>query len=340
MKENGWSRRIDDLDYLRGFALLGIILVNILALLNINVPAPNTLDASYQRFLYLFVEGRFFTIFSFLFGVGIYLFLSRAIAKGEKAYILFTRRLIVLFLVGFIHALFHPGEALLFYSVIGFIVLSFYKVNKRINLAVGLILLITFALLAFKAALILPLMLLGLVCGQYGVFENLASKTKQLTIFTLIALLIGSIGFYIQFQSIPAIPFFNMIFANEDGSLDEASTFLKIGITVGPLLSAFYVGFLLVLLRLKIFQMLFAPLKYYGRMAFTNYLGQTIFILIASKLFIPSQLSYIDTLFICLFIYAFQLVFSMIWLRFFVMGPLEWVWRIVTYWRVVPLRRK
>lgn len=68
MGNNITNKRIDELDYIRGFALLGIILVNILALLNIKIPDPNTVDASYQRFLYLFVEGRFFSIFSFLFG--------------------------------------------------------------------------------------------------------------------------------------------------------------------------------------------------------------------------------------------------------------------------------
>lgn len=50
MGNNITNKRIDELDYIRGFALLGIILVNILALLNIKTPYPNTVDASYQRF--------------------------------------------------------------------------------------------------------------------------------------------------------------------------------------------------------------------------------------------------------------------------------------------------
>ena len=90
MGNNMTNKRIDELDYIRGFALLGIILVNILALLNIKIPDPNTVDASYQRFLYLFVEGRFFSIFSFLFGVGFYIFISRAIAKGKMDMFYFT----------------------------------------------------------------------------------------------------------------------------------------------------------------------------------------------------------------------------------------------------------
>lgn len=131
MKEVIREKRIDELDYIRGFALLGIILVNILALLNIGIPEPNTLDASYQKFLYLFVEGRFFTIFSFLFGLGFYLFISRSFARGEKAYILFTRRLVILLILGVVHSMFHPGEALFFYAIIGIIILPFYKVNKK-----------------------------------------------------------------------------------------------------------------------------------------------------------------------------------------------------------------
>ena len=64
MIKNVTNKRIDELDYIRGFALLGIILVNILAILSIGTPKPNTMDASYQRFLYLFVEGRFLPIWS------------------------------------------------------------------------------------------------------------------------------------------------------------------------------------------------------------------------------------------------------------------------------------
>lgn len=339
MKEVIREKRIDELDYIRGFALLGIILVNILALLNIGIPEPNTLDASYQKFLYLFVEGRFFTIFSFLFGLGFYLFISRSFARGEKAYILFTRRIVILLILGVVHSMFHPGEALLFYAIIGIIILPFYKVNKKINLVISLVLLIVFAVLATKILLIIPLMLLGLVCGQYRVFENLLSKTKQIMLFTILTLAASVIGFYIQYQSIPSQPFINMIFMEADGTYDQASTFLRIGITIGPLLSAFYVGLLLLLLRFKVFQRLLSPLKYYGRMALTNYLGQTVFIFIAGKLFITPQLSYIDTLLICITVYAIQLAFSMVWLQFFKMGPLEWIWRIITYWKVIPIKR-
>ncbi|GIN86452.1 membrane protein [Heyndrickxia sporothermodurans] len=329
------NKRINALDYIRGFALLGIILVNILDLLNTPIPEPHTIDANYQRFLYLFVEGRFYTIFSFLFGVGFYIFLSRANEKGKNGYVLFIRRLTVLLAFGLIHTLFQPGEALKYYAICGFIVLPFYKVNKHINLMLGLTLIILFCLMGDKLLLTLPLILLGLAAGQYQVFENLSKKTKSIAIFTSIMFLLSGIGLFIQYQLIPESPFQNMILMNEDGSMDQASKFLKMGVAVGPILSAFYIGLLLLLLQTTLIQNLLAPLKYYGRMALTNYLGQTALILLAGNLFHQTaNLTYIQTIYFCIAIYAIQIIFSMVWLRMFKMGPFEWLWRMITYWQV------
>jgi uncharacterized membrane protein YeiB len=55
LKPTERTERIEILDYLRGFSLLGIILVNILPLLSVKLPEQGTGDASYQRFLFLFV---------------------------------------------------------------------------------------------------------------------------------------------------------------------------------------------------------------------------------------------------------------------------------------------
>ncbi|MFE8698328.1 DUF418 domain-containing protein [Cytobacillus sp. FJAT-53684] len=340
MKKTITNNRIDELDYIRGFALMGIILVNILSLLDIKIPEPNSVDANYQRFLYFFVEGRFYSIFSFLFGVGFYLFITRANAKGRNGYVLFLRRVVAMLAFGILHSLYHPGEALMVYAIVGFILLPFYKVNRHINLAISVILLIMFAILGIKIALTLPLILLGLTCGQYQVFENLKEKTKQLVLFTAFMFLLSGVGLYIQYLNTPDQPFQAMILYSEEGAVDQVSKFLQIGVTNGPIISAFYIGFLLLLLQSKMVQTILSPLKYYGRMAFTNYIGQTVFILLAGQLFhFTANLTYIQTLYVCIAIYALQMIFSVVWLRFFKMGPLEWIWRIITYWQAVPLRK-
>ncbi|MBB4824961.1 putative membrane protein YeiB [Sporosarcina luteola] len=330
------EKRITELDAIRGFALLGIMLVNILGLLYIEIPDLHTMSASYQRFLYLFVEGRFYTIFSFLFGVGFYIFLTRAKTKGQNGTVLFLRRMAVLFVFGMIHQKFHPGEALAVYAVCGLLVLPFSKANRHVNLVIALGFLTMFAMTGVKILLPLPLILLGFACGQYRVFENLANK-KGLYLFTSIMAILSAVAFYMQYKAIPINPFSNMFFVNEDGSIDSVGDFLKIGITIGPILSACYIGILLIVMQTKAGTYLLTPLTYYGRMALTNYVGQTAFILLIGPFF--PHLTYMDTLFVCLSIFAVQIVFSMIWLRHFKMGPLEWVWRIITYWRLLPLRK-
>lgn len=225
MGNNITNKRIDELDYIRGFALLGIILVNILALLHIKTPEPNTMDASYQRFLYLFVEGRFFSIFSFLFGVGFYIFLTRAIAKGKNGYVLFLRRLVALFIFGLIHYMFQPGEALTLYAICGLIVLPFYKAKKQVNLVIGLILTIVFSVMGVKELLPLGLILLGLAAGQYRIFENLTQNIKKVAIFTGVMFVLSIVAVWYQYGHVPADPFVNMILMNEDGTMDAAGQF-------------------------------------------------------------------------------------------------------------------
>ena len=83
------------------------------------------------------------------------------------------------------------------------------------------------------------------------------------------------------------------------------------------------------------------PVAALGRMALSNYLGQS---LIASLLFNGSGLGWDgqvtpgEALLIGLVIYGAQLVLSTLWLRAFRFGPLEWLWRSWTYGRWQPLR--
>ena len=88
---------------------------------------------------------------------------------------------------------------------------------------------------------------------------------------------------------------------------------------------------------------LLRPLSFVGRMAFTNYLMQTV---ICVFIFYGGVgLGYFgsferwEQLLLVLSIWAFQIVFSLIWLSIFRAGPLEWLWRSATYLKAVPLRK-
>lgn len=345
MSTNKHTERINELDYLRGFALLGIILVNIISLLNIPIPSMHTIDASYQRFLFLFVEGRFFTIFSFLFGVGFYIFMKRASEKRANAYLLYARRMICLCGIGLIHSIYNSGETLVLYATFGFLLLPFLKVKKEINVLIGLILLGYFSLIAAKAAIVFPMMLLGLVAGQFKMFETLQTKKKELLVFTLFAGVFSLSGLWYQYTKMPAVPFDTWILSVEGGELSnqmiETNTFLKTGLLVGPIVSALYMGIFLLLLQTKLIRKIFAPLKYYGRMALTNYIGQTLLILtLGNSLHLTRNISYFQTIYLCIGICIIQIIFSVIWIKSFKLGPLEWMWRNITYWRIISLKKK
>lgn len=333
------NKRIDTLDYLRGFALLGIILVNIPALLWINTP-DTSIDIAYYRFLILFVEGKFFSIFSFLFGVGFYIFISRAMAKNNNANLLFIRRLIILLLIGLVHFYFQPGEALTVYAIFGLLALPFYKVRKEINVTIGLILLAITAYYGIKIAMPFPLILLGLAAGQYRIFEKIHDNRKSIFIFTVIMFFTSIGGLLYQWHYVPEamVNVNNMTKDEFTEHVINIEKFSLIGLQFSPFVSAFYVGFSILLLQHPLCQVLFSPLKDYGRMALTNYLGQTALILIIGNAFhLIENIRFIQSLWICIGIYIFQLLFSKIWLNFFKFGPLEWLWRMGTYWAVPSL---
>ncbi len=131
--------RIKDIDIIRGFALFGVLLVNVMFFNStfsstlvgqLSVTNPLSLDFGLNQMtavlISLFAEGKFYTIFSFLFGLGFYIFISRAEEKGISSKPLFKRRMFLLFIFGLINLIFvWYGDILHVYALGGFILLFF-----------------------------------------------------------------------------------------------------------------------------------------------------------------------------------------------------------------------
>lgn len=128
------GKRIITLDIIRGFALFGILLVN---MQYFNTPKffmvgsdmrlfDGTANQLANHFISIFATGKFFTIFSFLFGLGFYIFIERIQEKGLPSLRFYRRRLVFLFILGLIHGiLIWSGDILLPYSLAGFFLLLF-----------------------------------------------------------------------------------------------------------------------------------------------------------------------------------------------------------------------
>ena len=99
---------------------------------------------------------------------------------------------------------------------------------------------------------------------------------------------------------------------------------------------------LILLYKSGVIQGLMNRLVAVGRMAFTNYISHSV---ICTLFFFGYGLNYYAELafyqiyIVVLAIWAFQLIISPIWLKYFLFGPLEWLWRSLTYWKVQPLKR-
>ncbi|WP_409971057.1 DUF418 domain-containing protein [Bacillus sp. Bva_UNVM-123] len=125
------KERIISLDIIRGLALFGILFINVGAykVLIEGGPMPDLsgMNGIIDSLIDVFIEKKFFSIFSFLFGVGFYIFASRAESRGDKPRWRFTRRLLALFLIGIVHMFIFWGSILAVYAIIGLFLIPFYR---------------------------------------------------------------------------------------------------------------------------------------------------------------------------------------------------------------------
>lgn len=138
------SERIQLLDILRGFAILGIFIMNLEGFtfywaLNdaqrVQVPLASY-DHTMEFLQWMFIEGKFYSIFSMLFGIGFAIYLSKA-NENNTILKLFMRRLAVLLLIGFFHLLLWTGDIVAFYAILGFLLIPFRKFRNKTLLIIA-----------------------------------------------------------------------------------------------------------------------------------------------------------------------------------------------------------
>lgn len=141
--------RIEVLDALRGFALFGILLANILYFSGWGmVTDAQRLDwagadavAWQYRFHHLLVDGKFYTVFSLLFGMGFALQLERLARRGHDGLRLYRRRVLVLLGIGLVHCyLIWDGDILTLYALLGMLLPTFHRLSARALVVAGLLL--------------------------------------------------------------------------------------------------------------------------------------------------------------------------------------------------------
>ena len=180
--------RVDVLDAVRGAAVLGILFVNIESLSGYTfVPAVERAslplgewNAATELLVAILVEGKFYALFSLLFGIGFAVFVQRAQARGADAVRLFKRRLAGLLLIGLVHTLLiWFGDILVTYAVLGFGLIPFLRKDDRVLLRWAAALLLLPAALYAVAAIVALLVTPAAVGGRDGLPPVLANAVEQ-----------------------------------------------------------------------------------------------------------------------------------------------------------------
>ena len=404
------GERVELIDVLRGFAILGILLVNmqmffspIYLMASAATWWSGTADRIVELSIQFVAQGKFYAMFSFLFGMGLAIQMERAEARGARFGRFFAMRLVWLLLIGAVHAtLIWFGDILALYALLGFVLMLFRRRTNKTLLIWTIILMLlplvligmgvlAFSMLQFapadvqaetmesielagqetmelvdrarivyatggygeilelrltqlgtvysyiiiSAPNVLALFLIGLNLGRRRLFHNVAEHLPAIRRWAVALLLVGLAANTLGVIATTAI---------DDPMVPSPVMWLaQVGMIFGGAgLCFFYVTGVTLLYQRAAWRRLLGHLAPVGRMALTNYLMHSIVFTTLANSYgfglygkIPPSIGLLMTL----TTFGLQIPLSAWWLRRFRFGPMEWVWRSLTYNRRQPMRR-
>lgn len=373
------ASRIGELDILRGFALFGIVVVNTLvvsamftpAAVDATVPPDNgtIVDRVVSGLEHAFFDGKFYLLFAFLFGYSFTLQMAAAARAGVPAVPRLLRRSLALFTIGLAHVMFlWLGDILTLYAALCVLLVLVRGIRPGTALVTGLLL--------YAGYQLVPLALGGKMSvpsfgpGFTGSFtETLAAQ---------VAAAPQSLMQIWQFQGVPALGMFLIGYAAGTWRVFQDPDLLRrwtprilvlgfgvaapislvtfassvLGVTppplwptlqalVNPLLTLGYIAGVVWLTR-SIFSDAVARLAPAGRMAASNYIGQSVVCMLVYSgygLGLAGKVPPAGVMAIATATFAAQVWLSAWWLRGHAYGPVEWVLRAATNLSIPAWRR-
>lgn len=398
------NERIEVVDVLRGLAVGGILIGNMQWFSGYGMmPAAvagdvSAIDQVTTFLVHFLIEGKFYSIFSLLFGFGFALQIARAAERGDTKASVFKRRLFWLLVIGLLHAyLLWAGDILSIYALVGFVLLLFRNRSDEsllkwalvlilIPVATYLLLYAAFVMFAppgvaaevqsaqiqgwhrtsalvsqgsyfqimteynmrdyiigrymgliFQMRLpkILAMFLIGMYAYRIGVFHRPSEHRLLIRRVMIYGLGVGVIGNLAMAW-----------FAGNEAAFPPSLAGVAgvVGYAFGvPALALGIAALVLTLWQSKGAEHVLAVLRPVGRMALTNYLMQTVISLTLFYGFgfgLFGSMGALAATSIAVGIFVFQIVASAVWLRFFRFGPMEWIWRQLTYKKRIALRQE
>ncbi len=374
-------QRITNLDFIRGFAVLGILVINVIsfglpitALINhSSYGAESLLDWVVIVISSVFFEYKMMGLFSMLFGVGLMIFLDNAKQKVKKPKLLSFWRNCLLLLFGIAHLSIWEGDILITYASCAFFIILFPQIqNNKITiffitfLVFMDLLLINYVDSLYDASGNLIIEEAWVVAASEGGSLNLGKfwfpeESEWGNIFGLLFILdagnramtlmiVGillyrlniiqgtrELNFYkkLMFYGFGiGLPFsiysIYLLISSEYSAAIAITSKLWLTLSVIPMVLG-YVG-LLTIMNLKLRESISTRLRACGKMAFTNYITQTLLgVFVLGGLFEIGTFSRSQLVLYVIVIWGLQIYWSKPILDKWRYGPLEWFLRKLTY---------
>jgi uncharacterized protein len=354
-------------DVLRGWALLGVVLVNFAIFYSFNrvqrVPADDWPSQFAKLIVQVIFQGKGWPALALLFGYGFSAWIAKTRSRGTDPVPGFIRRMLFLLLIGLVNCALYYGDVLKDYAIVGLVVLAFHRVSARVALALG-----AGCLLAFPAVLVF-VRTLGIESAipnpdislyqshnllqvlQFGLQSGLhisLSPTKYAD-WNLVMLGCAFIGVYLQrigllenladnLKYIRRIFWASLAFAIVTAAARAGAQELGLNpddyydMHFWPMLGqmAFFMAGICWLYAKGRFQKLFGALQIVGRMTLTNYFVQNLVGLLVfsgAGLGLMYRMPYSLHVGIAAALFVAQVAFSRFWLARYRTGPVEWLWR-------------
>ena len=338
------TKRIHDIDALRGITLLGILLVHTAGLFGygslMNTDHFSVWGVRIAAYIEFLLFNRCAPVFTILFGVSFYLILKNPTYTGKK----FVWRCVLLIGIGLFNKLFYTYDALMWYGIWGIVLVLLRDLSTRKIFIV--------AVSCYILSIILSQFSIGdLLISQLPKRYNEDASLSDIISYplwdaTLDYLKISFNGGIFKGFSLMAFGYW----VGKRGLIENISSWATIKtVSILFFIYAFlYVGGLYMHFRIlttigKFGGALFMAslflyfyqhfkgmklLEAYGRMGLTNYSCQSIFgVILMTVYFIPKEIDFTFILAYFLFFFGIQALFSYVWLKYFKYGPMEYIWR-------------
>ncbi|HEV2702147.1 MAG TPA: DUF418 domain-containing protein [Steroidobacteraceae bacterium] len=365
--------RVESIDVVRGVALFGVMAINLLTSFRASifqqflppVTASGAADRWTEAIAYYGLDMKAFSLFSFLFGVGLAIQYERLSRHGSPLYWL-SRRLAILLVFGLIHLFFiWNGDILTEYAVAGFVVLPLLVARGWLLAAATAGCLVFYTLMP---VLRLPIpwpdqsgfqQLVAAANHAYGhgsfmqehrfamrevaaiVPLHLSVLPRTIGLFALGVLSWRAGLFARPYENCARIAVLAVILTALGGVLTHADGPMT-GRIAPALLALGYCATLVWLVEFTSLRGLLSAFAPLGRMAFSNYIAESLIfsvVFFGFGLGLYGRIGPASTLLLGSSVYAVQMAVSAWWLRRYRFGPLEWLWRSLMYGRRQPFRR-